>query len=99
MDEFRRIRMTNQFESNEKFFTTVVSKEAIDVIIQTTTHRIKGNIYIRPGERLKDGLNQDDPFFAITDAEIYDPSGTVLYTSDFVAVNQEHIVWLLPVGR
>ena len=90
--------MTAQFESAGVFFTTVISKEAINVIIQTTTHRIKGNIYIRPGERLKDGINQDEPFLAVTDAEISDASGTVLHRSDFLAVSQEHIVWLLPAA-
>lgn len=91
--------MATQFENRETFFTTVVSKEAIDVIIQTTTHRIQGHIYVKPGERLKDGINQDDPFLAITDAEIFDTAGNALYSSDFVAVNRAHIVWLLPAAR
>ena len=91
--------MTTPPENRETFFTTVVSKEAIDVIIQTTTHRIQGHIYIKPGERLKDGINQDDAFMAITDAEIFDTNGNVLYNSDFVAVNRAHIVWLLPADR
>lgn len=91
--------MTTQSENRETFFTTVISKEAIDVIIQTTTHRIQGHIYIKPGERLKDGINQDDTFFAITDAAIFDANGNVLYNSDFVAVNRAHIVWLLPADQ
>lgn len=91
--------MTTHFENKESFFTTVVSKEAIEVVLQTTTHRIQGQIYIRPGERLKDGINQDDPFFALTDAKIFDSAGNLQYHSDFVAVSQTHIVWLLPADQ
>lgn len=88
--------MTIRFDDKGKFFTDVISKESIPVTIQTTTHRITGNIHIRPGERLKDTINQSEPFFAITEAAILDQNGEILYEIDFLAVSRDHIVWLAP---
>ena len=44
-------------------------------------------------------LNIDCRFIAVTNAEIYNPNGEMLYTSDFLAVNREHIVWLMPINE
>jgi hypothetical protein len=88
--------MTIRFDEKGKFFTEVISKETVAVIIQTMTHRIQGNIHIRPGERLKDEINQAEPFFAVTEATIIDHSGMELYRTDFLVVYREHIVWMLP---
>jgi len=88
--------MSMYFDDRGKFFTTVITKEAVAVVIQTVTHCIRGHIHIRPGERLKDEINREDPFFAVTDAEISDLAGNKLYQSEFVAVNRQQIIWLLP---
>ena len=88
--------MSIRFDEKGKFFTDVISKEAIPVIIQTLTHRIQGNIHLRPGERLKDEINQFEIFNAITEAKIFDHSGKELYRSDFLALNRDHIIWILP---
>ncbi len=85
------------FEDKGKLFTEVVSKVAIDVFLQTTTNRIHGKIHIRPSERLKDELDRSEIVLAVTDAEIYDLSGsTILYKTKFVAVQISQIVWVLP---
>ena len=88
--------MSIRFDEKGKFFTDFVSKEAVPVMIQTLTHRVKGNIHIHPGERLKDEINQTEPFFALTEATIYDHGGKVLYRCDFLALNREHVIWILP---
>lgn len=88
--------MSIRFDDKGKFFTDVISKEAVPVIIQTLTHRIQGQVHIRPGERLKDEINQGEAFFAVTEATVYDHSGKKLYRCDFLAINREHIIWLLP---
>jgi hypothetical protein len=88
--------MSIRFDEKGKFFTDFVSKESVPVIVQTLTHRVKGNIHIRPGERLKDEINQGEPFFAVTEATIYDHGGKVIYRSDFLALNREHIIWIIP---
>lgn len=84
------------FDEKGKFFTDVVSKEAVLVTIQTTTNRVKGRLHVRPGHRLKDEINQSELFLAITDAVVYENSGIVLYQTEFLAINREHVVWLLP---
>lgn len=88
--------MSIRFDEKGKFFTDVVSKETVAVIIQTLTHRIRGNIHIRPGERLKDEITRSEGFFAITDATVFDHAGKELHRGDFIAVNRDHIVWILP---
>jgi hypothetical protein len=66
------------------------------VILQTPTHRIEGNIHIRPGERLKDEINQAEPFFAMTEAVIFDTVDREVLRTDFLIVYREQIIWLLP---
>jgi hypothetical protein len=84
------------FDEKGKFFTDVVSKEAVMVTVQTLTQRIHGRIHIRSGERLKDEINHAELFLAITDATILDDAGKPLYHGEFMAINREHIIWILP---
>ena len=88
--------MTMPFNDRSKFFNTVISKETVPVMIQTVTHRIQGHIHVQPGDRLKDGINQNEPFLAVTDAVIYDLAGKEVYRSEFMAVNRSQVIWLLP---
>lgn len=88
--------MTIRFDDKGKFFTEVISKEVVPVIIQTITHRIHGNLHVRPGERLKDEINQAEPFFAVTEAEICDGLDRKIFRTDFLVVYREHIVWMFP---
>jgi len=89
--------MVFEYDDKGKYFTDVISKDKILSHIQTVTHQIRGFVFIRKDERLSDELNQDIRFLAVTNAEIFDPDGEILYTSDFLAVNREHIVWLMPL--
>ena len=88
--------MSIRFDEKGKFFTDVISKESVPVIIETPTSRIRGFIHIRPGERLKDELNQAEPFFAMTEATVFDMGGNEIYRCDFMALGREHIIWILP---
>jgi hypothetical protein len=88
--------MTIEFDDNGKFFTDIISKTPVPVMIQTVTHRIHGNVHISQDRRLKDELDLPDKFIAITDAVIYSPDGQVLYQVSFVAVQREKIVWVMP---
>lgn len=88
--------MSIHYDDKGKFFTNVVTKDAVPVLIQTTTNRIRGNLYVRPGERIKDQINQEDTFLAITEAILFDLAGEELYRSDFLLVNREYLVWILP---
>ena len=88
--------MTIRFDEKGKFYTQVISKDAVWVLIQTKTHRIRGQIYIQQGERIKDEINHAEQFIAVTDAVIFDNSGQEIYHCDFMTLNRDHIVWLVP---
>ncbi len=85
-----------EYDEKGKIFTDVIAKDIVPAVVQTTTHRIQGMLHVRRGERLKDELDRDEPFLAITEATIYSADGQVLYQSDFVAVLRAQIVWVMP---
>jgi hypothetical protein len=88
--------MNIRYDEKGKFFTEVVSKDTVPVIIQTTRNRIIGSIHVRPGERLKDEINNFEQFFAVTEATIYNEKGEKLFDCEFFALNREYILWVLP---
>ncbi len=91
--------MSIEYDEKGKFFTDVVSKEVIRSDIQTVTHHIRGNVHVRKGDRLSDEINQPNLFLPVTSAEVFSPDGQRLYACDFLAVNREHIVWLMPINE
>jgi hypothetical protein len=88
--------MTLHIDDKGKYFTDVISKEEIAVIIQTLTHRVEGKVHVRPGVRLRDELNLSEKFLAVTEASVYSPGGELLYRSRFMAINADQIVWVIP---
>jgi hypothetical protein len=90
--------VTTHYDEKGKFFTDIISKRTIPVILQTTTHRIEGNVHIRRGERLKDELDREENFLAVTDAKIFDPDNQPIYSSSFLSVAKINIVWILPIN-
>jgi len=91
--------MSIRFDDKGKFFTDVVSKDSVPVIIQTTKHRVTGYIYVRPGERFKDEINNLEQFFAITEATIWNDNGEKLFECEFFSLNRDYILWLLPQDK
>ena len=91
--------MTIEYDDNGKFYTDVVSKVPISVMIQTVTHRIVGNIHVSLDRRLKDELDLAEKFVAVTEAVIYSPDNQILYQANFLAVQRAEIVWVIPVGE
>lgn len=87
--------MTLFFDEKGSKFSDVISKITVPATVQTLTHRIQGNIHIREWERIRDALNKEERFIAITEATIYSLKGDVLLETPFLAVNQEHIVWVV----
>lgn len=88
--------MTIQFDDKGKFFTDIISKAPIPATIQTLTHRIQGNIFVRQGERLIDELVAVGQFIAVTNAVVYTTRGEPLYRSEFMTINRDQIVWIVP---
>lgn len=91
--------MTIEYDEKGKYYTNVIQKVAIPSIIQTATHLIRGMVHVRQGERLKDELEGNEEYAAVTNASIQDANGNVLYTSSFLAVQKQHIVWVMPVDE
>lgn len=88
--------MSFEYDEKGKLFTNIVSKRPVSALIQTTTHLVRGIIHIRQDERVKDELDRDDLFLAVTDAEVLDAAGELLHSAPFLAVRRNQIVWLLP---
>lgn len=88
--------MGTQFDAKGKIFTQVVTKEAVQVTIQTVQQMVRGTIHIRRDSRLKDELNEQEHFLAITDAVILNEKNEEIYRANFLALNITHIVWVIP---
>ncbi len=88
--------MTIRYDEKGKYFSNIITKIKVRATIQTISHRIDGSIYLADRERPKDALNEPERFIAVTQATIYDHDGNSLYRSDFLAVNRNHIVWVIP---
>jgi Family of unknown function (DUF6812) len=88
------------FEEKRKIFTNVIRKEPVEVIIQTTANtQIHGILHVQLNQRIKDELDNEEPFVAITDATIFDAQQQPLYRVNFLAVNRSQILWLFPKSQ
>ena len=75
---------------------SVIKKRPIPIVIQTSKQLVRGNFHVRGVMRVIDELTFEDKFVAITDAEIINPNGNVLFKTNFVALNRFEIVWMAP---
>lgn len=88
--------MTIHFDEKGKYFTDVIKKDAIPIVVQTMTNVIRGKIHVIPGRRIKDEISRLDDYFAVTDAVIYSPAGKELYRCEFMTISRDKIVWIFP---
>lgn len=91
--------MTIEYDEKGKFYTDIVKKQPVPVVIQTTTHLMHGLIHVRDGERLKNELERNEMFLAVTSAVIYGAEDKILYTVPFLAVQRAQIVWIMPIDE
>lgn len=89
--------MSLQFDDKGKYFTDIISKTPVPAIIQTTTHRIEGNIHVRLDGRFKDELDVNELFLAVTNARVIGADGILLHEADFLSVARAQIVWVAVV--
>ena len=88
--------MAIEFDEKGKFFTDVVSKVPVQAVVQTVGQLVRGKVHVREGERLKDELDRDELFLAMTDASVIGPNGEVQFQAPFLAVRRSQIIWVLP---
>jgi hypothetical protein len=91
--------MTIEYDEKGKFYTDVVKKLPLPVVIQTASHLIRGSVHVRDGERLKNELERDEKFLAVTNAFIYEAGDKVLYAVPFMAIQRAQIIWIMPVDE
>jgi Family of unknown function (DUF6812) len=77
-------------------FSDKIEKVAKRVVLQTLSDVILGDFYYRPRLRLIDELISGDQYLAITNAIVYDKSGRVRFRANFLSVNRDHIVLIIP---
>jgi len=90
--------MTIHYDEKGKFYTDIISKKSIPSIIQTTHDRVEGMVHIRRGERLSDELERENKFLAVTEARIFNAENIPTYSSSFLSVAKDNIVWIFPVN-
>ena len=88
--------MTFEYDEKGKIFTDIVTKVAIPATVQTTTHLIHGQLHVRRDQRIKDELDLNESFLALTDVSVLGPDGQTLFEAPFLAVRRSQIVWVLP---
>lgn len=88
--------MSIEYDEKGKIFTDIISKIAIYATVQTTTHMLQGYIHVRKDQRIKDELDLDEDFLALTDVNVLGSNGQSLFQMPFLAVRRSHIVWVFP---
>ena len=88
--------MAAQFDDQTEFSSQYVSKKPTSVTIQTTDHRLHGDVHVGLGKRLKDELDGGLQFLPVTNVLVYSDSGEILYRSHFLLINRDQLVWILP---
>ena len=75
-------------------YNAFVKKETINAIIRTSREKVEGLIFKPPNNRLLDILNEGkESFIPVIDAKVFClVTGNVLFESEFLAVNKQHII-------
>jgi len=90
--------MYTSFEEKGKIFTDIITKHPVEVLIQTTLHLIRGQVHIRPQDRIKDEMNKGEDFIAVTKAHVMDAQGEKeIHHCNFMMVNRDQIIWIIPL--
>lgn len=89
--------MEYRIDEKGKVFTTRMTKRAVSVVACIGDLIVRGTIHLKPDNRLKDELNDNEQFIAFTQAQISERrSKRVLYKTDALIVNKAQIVWIFP---
>jgi hypothetical protein len=88
--------MVEQRQERERGFRPQVNTTKYAVVIQTTHNQIHGDLHARENERIKDALNSNETFIAITSVRIFNVDASIeLRKSEFLAINRSHVIWII----
>ena len=88
--------MSIEYDEKGKIFTDIISKIAVHATVQTTTHMMRGRIHVRKDQRIKDELDRNESFLALTDVSVLGSDGQTLFQAPFLALRRTHIIWVCP---
>ena len=89
--------MDFRVDAKGKYYTTHVSKQSVAVIARVQDSIVHGTVHLSPDNRLKDELNDNETFLAITDAQVWEVDGArPLYSTQVLMLNKSQIVWIFP---
>lgn len=89
--------MEYRVDQKGKFFTEHVTKRSVPVVACIGELIVRGTIHLTTDNRLKDELNAEEPFIAITQAQVSERRGKrPLYKTEALIVNKAHINWIFP---
>ena len=91
--------MSIEYDEKGKFYTDIVKKLPVSAVIQTATHLVRGLIHVRQGERLKNELERDERFIAVTNATVHGVDDQIIFSAPFLAIQYVQIVWIMPADR
>lgn len=90
--------MKERVDEKGKVYTTRMSKEPLRVRIRVFDQVIEGTVHLHEDNRLKDELNQERGFIAVTGAKVFSVEDSrELYRSEFLVLNNDHILWAMPL--
>ena len=89
--------MTIEYDEKGKYYTNIIQKLPVPAIVQTTYALIRGLAHVRQNERLKDELENNEKFLAMTEVTVTDAAGKITFSGPFLAVQKQQIVWIMPV--
>jgi len=75
--------MTIEYDDKGKYYTDIVKKLPVPVVMRTITHLVRGMVHVREGERLKNELERAETFLAVTNAVVYGADDKVLFSAPF----------------
>lgn len=89
--------MDYRVDEKGKVYTTRVTKQRARVRALVHGTYVSGTIHLMPGNRVKDELNGDERFIAITDAQVHDAATEqLLHEGGTILLNKDQVAWLIP---
>lgn len=78
-----------------------IQKEEKAIIAYTRNYKVEGKMYLPIGARLSDFISsaQQKNFIPVTGAVVTDLSGRQVCITDFLELNRDEIVFLVPKGE